>query len=225
MEPQRGLFSEFKQPGFDGSRIQSNLWSAACLTLPEPPNPIPWLLLSSADQNPTQPFLSSGQSSFSSFPRAFQISPFGMGSAPSGVSWPCFCMFQTTERSVLGTPVMFCVPHLHASHMAEFPSFSKPSPLVQHRDLHSRCWRNRCEVRRMSRGSERGFGRRIGALTPEGTEWPWWWPAGREGTRDKLCLVHCGRKAGPGYTHIFINKTLSFVVNQRVEGTTGAKDE
>lgn len=77
----------------------------------------------------------------------------------------------------------------------------------------------------MSRGSEQGFGRRIGALTPEGTEWPWWWPAGREGTRDKLCLVHCGRKAGPGYTHIFINKTLSFVVNQRVEGTTGAKDE
>nr|CAI9692817.1 unnamed protein product [Rangifer tarandus platyrhynchus] len=32
-----------------------------------------------------------------------------------------------------------------------------------------------------------------------------------EGTRDKLCLVHRRRKAGPGYTHIFINKTLSFV--------------
>lgn len=128
---------EFKQPGFDGSRIHNNLWSATCLTLPEPPNPISWLLLHSADQNPTQPFLSSGQSSLSFFPRAFQISPFGMGSAPSGVSWPCFCTFQTTERSVLGSPETFCVPHLHASRMAEFPSSSKPSPLVQHCDLHS----------------------------------------------------------------------------------------
>lgn len=28
------------------------------------------------------------------------------------------------------------------------------------------------------------------------------------GTQDKLCLVHSGRKAGPGYTHIFVNETL-----------------
>lgn len=72
----------------------------------------------------------------------------------------------------------------------------------------------------MSRGSERGFGGRNA-----GDRAVRRWPAGREGTQDKLCLVHSGRKAGSGYTHVFGNKTLSFVVNQRVEGTTGAKDE
>lgn len=115
MATQRGLFSEFKQPGFDGSRIQNNLWSATSLPLPEHPSPILRLVLCSAGQNPTQPFPSSGQSSLSFFPRAFHISPFGMDSAPSGVSWPCFCMFQTTERSVLGSPVtvfvsLTCMP-------------------------------------------------------------------------------------------------------------------
>lgn len=115
MEAQRGLVSEFKQAGFDGSRIQNNLWSAAALPLPEHPNPIPWLLLCFAGQNPTQPFPSSGQSSLSFFPRAFQVSPFGMDSAPSGVSWPCSCTFQTTSRSVLGSPVtvfvsLTCMP-------------------------------------------------------------------------------------------------------------------
>ena len=67
----------------------------------------------------------------------------------------------------------------------------------------------------MSRGSERGFGGRNA-----GDRAVRRWPAGREGTQDKVCLVHSGRKAGSGYTHVFGNKTLSFVVNQRVEGTT-----